>query len=806
MSSLPQTHVDKEAHRLAIAALLHDVGKVVQHAGVQISPDIAALEKQLCPPDERGQPAHRHVLYTAMTISEAHQQFFAGLDRDALIRLAAGHHHPDAGQRDQHILAKADLLASGHDRRPVENIAHQSLIGLRPVLASVHLPGRSAVNVDKHLPPKPLDFDAEAFLPGEPADTSAMQQRCRDIADALRRAVQSPAADLPQCVERLLAISARLLCGVPAGRMRQADVSLHDHSRTVAAFAACLAAQHSGSAADAAKISGRYRLVCIALGSIQKFIFRFVPDLDASPAESGERGMARRLRARSFYISLLSYLVARRILDTTGMPLVNLMLDAGGRSLILLPDAPAVLDRLRSAVAYIRWWFEKHLLGAVRLDLAVSAPLDDAAFEAQRFPETYRRTDSLLARARLAVPAEHLRPDDHWADDGWVDPHASLPIDRAPFIASMQRLGKALPMARFLSLDSSESGLLNTPLDILGYRVQLHDKQPSSGRFFALRLDPAMDCAIPLFITANHIPFPSDSDLQRLQQGASSDASGADDNEDDAPRKDAPLTFNHLAALAGDGNGRVFPHAMLGVLKADVDRLGMVLGRGLEKDVSFGRVAGLSRGLDLFFKGFLTEQLRRCYQHVYTVFGGGDDLLLIGPWYDILRLAGDLYGWFCRMVCDNPSLTFSAGVIFAAPGTPARHLGYLGEEALEKSKKAGRNRITVGSTTLTWEQFRQSLDLHREMLALADDRQRRDCGLNSSLLYRIFQCANMGLRRKWPGDLKWRAQLSYDIRRNLPDEQRFDRLREQLMKAAESPAVLRTAAMITLYCTRGGSV
>jgi len=55
-----------------------------------------------------------------------------------------------------------------------------------------------------------------------------------------------------------------------------------------------------------------------------------------------------------------------------------------------------------------------------------------------------------------------------------------------------------------------------------------------------------------------------------------------------------------------------------------------------------------------------------------------------------------------------------------------------------------------------------------------------------------------------PADLKWRAQLSYDLRRNLPET---IELQQQLMsiRSATDAVVLHTAAMLTLYFIRGGS-
>ena len=125
--------------------------------------------------------------------------------------------------------------------------------------------------------------------------------------------------------------------------------------------------------------------------------------------------------------------------------------------------------------------------------------------------------------------------------------------------------------------------------------------------------------------------------------------------------------------------------------------------------------------------------------------------------------------------------------------------------------------MTVGSVTLTWDEYLKALDLHAlltsAMRASEDVRQ----GLNSSLLYRLLQYARMaapdrtGRSRKSPGDLKWRAQLSYDLKRNVPRPEDCShellRLREALQSilTASDAARLDLAATLTLYLKRGQS-
>jgi CRISPR-associated protein Csm1 len=824
MSHPPKTEPHRRAHLLAAAGLLHDVGKVGEPADIDLHHTIANLEQQICPSDPHGRPQYRHVLYTAQLLHEVQDQGcdFGGLGSTELFHLAAYHHQRYPDNLEDCLLKKADWLASGHDRREAlgEDPRLQVVTGVWPILASLSWPTEQAAT-GQIMPTETLRFEAAAGLPGPAQDRAAYREGCRRIWSTLCGGIGGTYRDPSDFVERLAAVAHRSMQAVPASREhgQQADVALYDHSRIVAAFAACLAVLHdsvgpSAALRDPRKIEGRYRLVGLGLGAIQRFILRSVPPLDEAPGETGEKGMARRLRARSFFVSLLTWLAARRVLDAAGLPIVNLLFDAGGRAMLLLPDEERLLGRVRGALDYLDQWFGERLGGLLRLDVALSPPLSDAAFTREAFNATFRDADRELAEARLRFPDSELLAGEGWTDDGWIAEQPSLPADRDEFAQSMAELGAALPKASHLTLDCGRQQRIGPRLEILGYEVCLHESRPPGpGPCFALRLDPADPPATPLLLAASHVPVARPEEIDRLAAWAGEGDTRAAEG---ATQPGELLSFGQLARLAQDEQQRAVGHDMLGALKADVDRLGMLLGYGLGDAASFGRFASVARAVDQFFKGFLDEQLRGSYRDIYTVFAGGDDLFLIGPWYDLVRLLADLHGWFRQITCNNPNTTFSAGLVFSRPTTPVRHLAWLAGEALEAAKDAGRNRLTFGSATMTWPQYHSALDLHRQMRVLAtpsDGGGRPE--LPGAMVYRFLQYATMALRTARlqgpppPTDLKWRSQLSYDLKRNLPVPDSRDSplgcLHRALVdiRSADEAAVLHVAATLTLYYLRG---
>ncbi len=242
-----------------------------------------------------------------------------------------------------------------------------------------------------------------------------------------------------------------------------------------------------------------------------------------------------------------------------------------------------------------------------------------------------------------------------------------------------------------------------------------------------------------------------------------------------------PKSFNHLASKAliprEDGDGFTGVEA-LGVLKADVDQLGMLMACGIkEEHASLSRLATLSRQLHWYFAVYLPHLLAtdERFQDVYTVFAGGDDLFLIGPWNRMIELAVVLREFFEQYTCGNPEVHFSAGITLHKPHTPLSRLAEESERALKqaKDKDEGRNRITLFGETAKWDEFLDLMEVKKTLL------QWKEGGLvNNAMLYRLNEFILMAeaeqrvLRRKHIGIhdmecLKWHALFHYTAERNV---------------------------------------
>ena len=115
--------MDKMVYKIALAGLLHDMGKFAERAKMELEPGYENNNSGLYQPDNNPhkRPTHKHALYTAAFVER-----FAGhipvfddkadaAGGNSLINLAAMHHKPETAL--QWIIAQSDRLSSGFDRQ-----------------------------------------------------------------------------------------------------------------------------------------------------------------------------------------------------------------------------------------------------------------------------------------------------------------------------------------------------------------------------------------------------------------------------------------------------------------------------------------------------------------------------------------------------------------------------------------------------------------------------------------------------------------------------------------------------------------
>lgn len=342
-------------------------------------------------------------------------------------------------------------------------------------------------------------------------------------------------------------------------------------------------------------------------------------------------------------------------------------------------------------------------------------------------------------------------------------------------------------------LDGSNVDSLDT--DIFGYRIGLTGGEEASGRFGEdattgnlLRVwDFSLpeDAGAPLFhgyarrdINA-WVPRFNENDLEdesRYEKGESGNS--------ETRKAGALKTFHDLAREARERRrlsdepetapGDWFGVSALMTLKGDVDNLGAIFQRGLRVP-SLSRTAALSRQMNAFFAVHLPYLCRTEFRDTYTVFAGGDDFFLIGPWTRQMDLAAQLRTDFHRYVAGNVRVSFSAGLAMTKPGLPVRQIEAIAEESLDDAKAFRRkdggdkNTVTCFGRTVDWFDYRKLLRARGRLRDLTSDMSH---GYVYGLLHLVELAEGVPSR---PENARWRSRFYYQTSRALEKVRGLDR-------------------------------
>jgi CRISPR-associated protein Csm1 len=169
----------------------------------------------------------------------------------------------------------------------------------------------------------------------------------------------------------------------------------------------------------------------------------------------------------------------------------------------------------------------------------------------------------------------------------------------------------------------------------------------------------------------------------------------------------------------------------IAVLRMDVDNLGDLFGRGLQRPAGLAGLAvtaALSSALSRFFEGWVGELCSQVNEQsqgqggIYAVYSGGDDLFLVGSWHLLPELARTIRADFIRYT--GGAVTVSAGITLHQAGYPLYQAAEDAGNALDAAKSYehpdGRSKdaITFLGQTLSWTEFEQAATLKDELIDL----------------------------------------------------------------------------------------
>ncbi len=839
-----------DVYDIALAGLLHDIGKVMQRAEVAIDKGRFGMR---CP-ERDGRPTHQHVMWTE-------QFFFPHAENQAywqeIANLASSHHNASAFKNATdaeywliQCLIQADRISSSWDRGPDEEDASQGAYKakqLHSIFGDVFLGGRISEKCALNISPKET-VNRSAFPIAEDAKTPKIKDYAevyrlfRADYETLLMAIDRGVITKPNLIDAIDSLMEKYFWSIPSNTMEARPTnSLYYHSRITSGIASALYSYYSAKAESRTDlnnlIDSENRVLMLVggdLSGIQDYIY------DLHPEHS--RYAAKTLRARSFKIKTLCDIVLQRICFELQLPRQCVLMNAGGKFMLIVPNLPEVEACLATIRHETEQEFYREFLGTVSLNMDWHTGIRFRDLKMENFPSTLDAFIENLEQAKFRKFSTCLQEGSKW--------------NTAVFTLEQPRYYSTLcPQCGKRTVESREGGA-SEPCEPCQREIKLGEILPKKSHFVIGKGQPTQDVYVPMFgewylepyapgarlredmfafcirETGDNkqIPYPYKPVASSLPvyDGLTQEQQELLSREDSDQVWGDTLTFDELAnlALSKAESGKYLGVPFNAVLKGDVDNLGNIFSLGLRYDsqgrkkaagFSVTQYATMSAAVDWFFSAYLpalVDSEPAFANKVYTVYAGGDDFCLIGPWDAMLELAMRLDKEFRAYCGDHPDLHFSAALTLMHGKAPIRFTVEKADEDLDKAKKHGetattpaaKNALRLFDTTVPWDKMEAVMrwdTLFNQWLEDANTGQAK--GFSTQFLYRLMQYSDMALRyqdKKEIRDLLYKSYLTYDLKRNFKENSEPVEKLQELAWQDEMIRMLRVPLHKTIYKNR----
>jgi CRISPR-associated protein Csm1 len=702
-----------DVYDVLIAALLHDVGKPMQRGEILKKPDTVGY----CPQNAK----HAHHLHVEWTNS-----FF--MDHAPMLetaaKLASSHHKVEAYSPESEtwaaqIISLADHVVAGHDRGEKKTTSYKS-----KQLASI-FPEVSFDTGKAHKQCTVPLISQQQFIQtmiagdslwGKETSNNKVQEYhnlCEGFSlqfDALYAAYEKNRNKplFTTAVQRL--IEEYFWC-VPSNTQEKTPLSsLYHHSKATALIAGLLYQLYKDNPERIAAIKHddtekRFLMIGVELKGIQSYIFNL--------SEEQTKHTAKLLRARSFKVKALTDMMVHYLISELHITQQNIIFEAGAKCVLMAPDTAhtkEVVKRCRAVMERELFEFTQATIGInINADVALSL----ADFAGDGFSRAYSTLKTAMNATRNTLFSSALLQNGAWDEAAFVfadeTPGAALCTvchrrmatqgDTCQLCDQEIKLGKELQHASYAEIGSQ----VKDPL------ICLFDGTVNFG--LHRRLQPAY-CTQE---QNQYFVFDDSSLLFPLKANAASLPRWKEEYKwqtDKRVGENEPLSFDVIGdlALIPQPAGSPVGTNYLAVLKGDVDNLGLIFTQGIRDRFNITVWTSLSAQIDLFFSRYIPALIKDRYQEVYTMYTGGDDFSLVGPWNKMMHFAQELNHRFNDFV-TNEDIHFSAGYALMHSKDPIRHAMTEAEEKLKQAKNEGKNNISLLDSTMQWSLFSQQLSL-----------------------------------------------------------------------------------------------
>ncbi len=607
----------------------------------------------------------------------------------------------------------------------------------------------------------------------------------------------------------------------------QTDISLYNHLKDVAGLSHAIYKTHKDNPED--------RTLNIVIGDIpgiQDYIFDVV-----------FKKPAKILRGRSIFIQVLARNFASKFLEKFGLTECNLIMLAGGKFYIIAPNTNDFKDCYNKA----RIDIENYLAKTFNYEMSFVAGYENFNWEKLKKREITFGEIIDKATENLNSNKSHLFKNFLFANGALQENNFILPED---YIESKD--GDSNNIKCRVTDKPIRKGREGKIPDGNGKYVQV-DKQVELEYKIG---DEVVDSNLFLELTENKLDInriytienaPISSEKPKVLINPQLDELLKDDNKKkDILRNTLFLEVANYASTEKEKKDVMDFETMskqndgaeyLTLIKGDIDNLGLIMAYGLARDkndlknidderdlTAISRTTTLSNHLKYFFSFFMNgflkewelskqkemegkakidnpniseEELKKVKNEnrIYTVFAGGDDLMIICPHSSSLKLLKRFNEQFNEFACSNSEVHISYSLTNFKHDTPIRIVAAMAEENQKEAKKKFKSKQkpdemlnhasclndendkagTYLFETVIKNKRHEDLIIEKERLAkwVEDNNNPVTMGTIQNLL-QIAELMKAYREKNDTSKLIWHPMLTYYINRNIKGKKKTD--------------------------------
>lgn len=546
------------------------------------------------------------------------------------------------------------------------------------------------------------------------------------------------------------------------------DLSLHDHLKTTSAIALASYNYHSYVNDNFTKTTqvgiknGKNEEHFLLIGGDISGIKKYIYDLETTDS------ISKRLRARSFFIKLLSDITSYKIIKELGLTFANIIISSGGKFYILAQNTDDTIEKLKLIKTKINKELYQEYFATLYMNLEwISVKGSELGLE---FSKKYdflndkldigkgKKFNNEILNSPILENTLYEKNEKISLCKICKKELVSSDNGECPKCSQDFSLGTKLPKMSKLAFYTDNFNDNNEDLSLLGMKCKIYiENENIQGEPFLVS-----------YYDENNVDERKYPLIQDMYGGYAKLNNNGDIK-----------SFEEIANESKSGD--------LGILKGDVDNLGLLFSIGLKreeqdengneniKDVtSISRLTTLSRMMDSFFSYWLPNILKNEESSYYVIYAGGDDFMIVGSWDKLITLAEKINTKFREFVGENEKITLTCGIAITKPKEPIYFGAKLATDAEEKGKNSGKNGVVIFDKYIPWKDFGNVFNIVANSIDKyfkADDEGENTQKIYSqSFIYRLLKYTVMAeeyFKTSDPKYLKYISDFTYDIGRNI---------------------------------------